>query len=249
MDHVEAQGKRMKAELFCCFKAPLYWLVMGSGISVRMVMAYFDRLYRAADFWTLSERFWDKIGSVTVGILVLLVLIRSFSIDREHETLPVINSTARGRGILFLNRFLAGSLSVLISVLLLSAGNYAVTMLLAGDMPRPQDFLSLFGHSSVTAMIGTVGYFVFSASVCDLLQNQPAAMCICGVPFGIGYFINTNAIEQFDLFWFFRYGFFTELTRGRPLMIRPLFWAAWYSLLTICILWLATKKKRERKEL
>ena len=239
----------MKAELFRYFRDPLYWLVLGSSIFVRAVLAYFDRLYRTADFWTLSEGFWEKIGSVTMGFLVLLVLIRSFSIDREHETLPVINSTARGRGILFFNRFLAGGLVAFISVLLLSAGNYAVTILLANGIPLPQEFVPLFGYSSLIAMIGTIGYFVFSASVCDLLQNQPAAMCICGVPFGIGYFINTNAIEQFDLFWFFRYGFFTELTRGRPLMIRPLFWAAWYSLLTICILWLATKKKRERKEL
>ena len=239
----------MKAELFRYFRDPLYWLVLGSGIFVRAVLAYFDRLYRAADFWTLSEGFWEKIGSVTMGFLVLLVLIRSFSIDREHEKLTVINSTARGRGILFFHRFLAGGLAALTGVLLLSAGNYAVTMLTAGGIPLPQEFDPVFGHSSVTALIGTIGYFAFSAGVCDLLQNQPAAMCICGIPFGIGYFINTDAIKPFDLFWFFRYGFFTELTRGRPLVVRPLFWTAWYSLLTICILGLATKKKRERKEL
>ena len=239
----------MKAELFRYFRDPLYWLVLGSGIFVRAVLAYFDRLYRAADFWTLSEGFWEKIGSVTMGFLVLLVLIRSFSIDREHETLPVINSTARGRGILFFHRFLAGGLAALTGVLLLSAGNYAVTMLTAGGIPLPQEFVPLFGHSSVTALIGTIGYFAFSAGVCDLLQNQPAAMCICGIPFGIGYFISTDAIKPFDLFWFFRYGFFTELTRGRPLVVRPLFWTAWYSFLTICILGFATKRRKERKEL
>lgn len=239
----------MKTELFRYFRDPLYWLVLGSGIFARAVLAYFDRLYRAADFWTLSEGFWEKIGSVTVGFLILLVLIRPFSMDREHKTLPVINSTARGRGILFFNRLFAGGLAALISVLLLSVGNCAVTMLAARGMPLPQEFVPLFGDSSVIATIGAIGYFIFSAGVCDLFQNQPAAMCICGILFGIGYFINTSAIGPFDLFWFFRYGFFTELARGRPLVIRPLFWAAWYPLLTTCILGLATEKKRERKEL
>ena len=84
----------MKDDLIRCFRNPLYWLVLVAGLSVRAVLAYFDFQTRRDAFWSLSAEFWNKIGSVTLGFLVLLVLIRLFSADRETGVFPVINSTA-----------------------------------------------------------------------------------------------------------------------------------------------------------
>ena len=75
MVDLEAQGEKMKTELCRYFKNPLYWIVLATGLSVRAVLAYFDRMYRSKDFWALSADFWSKIGSVTVGFLIVLVLI------------------------------------------------------------------------------------------------------------------------------------------------------------------------------
>ena len=75
MVDLEAQGEKMKTELCRYFKNPLYWIVLAAGLSVRAVLAYFDCLYRSKDFWALSADFWSKIGSVTVGFLIVLVLL------------------------------------------------------------------------------------------------------------------------------------------------------------------------------
>ena len=101
----------MKDDLIRCFRNPLYWLVLGAGLSVRVVLAYFDFQTRSDAFWSLSAEFWNKIGSVTLGFLVLLVLIRLFSADRETGVFPVINNTAYGRITLFRNRLIAGSIA------------------------------------------------------------------------------------------------------------------------------------------
>lgn len=74
-------------------------------------------------------------------------------------------------------------------------------------------------------------------------------MCICGVPFAISYFVNAGAVKPFELFRFFRYGFFTEMMRGRFIYSAPMFWAIWYVLLLCGVLVTAIIKRKERKEL
>lgn len=126
----------MKTELTRYFRSSLYWLVLGAGLSVRAVLAYFDFQIRSDAFWSLSAEFWNKIGSVTLGFLVLLVLIRLFSADRETGVFPVINSTAYGRITLFRNRLIAGSITASAGAVLLAAGNHALSILISGRLPR-----------------------------------------------------------------------------------------------------------------
>ena len=83
----ESEG--MKADLIRCFRNPLYWLVLSPGLFVRVVLAYFDFQTRSDVFWSLSAEFWNKTGSVTLGFLVLLVLIRLFSADRELSLIHI----------------------------------------------------------------------------------------------------------------------------------------------------------------
>lgn len=197
----------MKDDLIRCFRNPLYWLVLGAGLSVRVVLSYFDFQTRSNAFWSLSAEFWNKIGSVTLGFLVLLVLIRLFSADRETGVFPVINSTAYGRITLFRNRLIAGSIAASAGAVLLAAGNHALSILISGRLPQPDGWNHAWFRSTAIVLIGTIGFFLFAAFVCDSLKNQPAAMCICGVPFALSYFINVAVLKKFGFFWFVRYGF------------------------------------------
>lgn len=249
MAYLEAQSKKMKTELLRYIKNPLYWIVLGAGLLFRAVLAYFDYQHRSNDFWTLAADFWNRIGSVTVGFLIVLVLIQLFSLDRETKSYPVINSTVYGRIHLFRNRMIAGGFAAFLGTALLAVGNLVVSIFLGRSLSRPQDWMYSFIEPSVIAIVGTIGFFILAACVCDIFKNQPAAMCICGVPFAISFFVNVGAIKQFELFWFFRYGFFTELMRGRLIHSAPVFWIVWYLLLLGGVLLIAINKRKERKEL
>ena len=164
----------MKADLIRCFRNPLYWLVLSAGLSVRGILAFFDSRFRSDAFWSLSAEFWNKIGSVTLGFLVLLVLIRLFSADRETGVFPVINSTAYGRITLFRNRLIAGSIAASAGAVLLAAGNHALSILISGRLPQPDGWNHAWSRSTAIVLIGTIGFFLFAAFVCDSLKNQPA---------------------------------------------------------------------------
>lgn len=85
--------------------------------------------------------------------------------------------------------------------------------------------------------------------ICDLSKNHPVAMCLCGLPFASSYFINVDAVKPPDLFWFLRYGFFTELLRGRTIGSFPVFWSVWYAALIGLTFFFVIQKRKERKEL
>lgn len=148
----------MKTELTRYFRNSLYWLVLGAGLSVRVVLAYFDFQTRSDAFWSLSAEFWNKIGSVTLGFLVLLVLIRLFSADRETGVFPVINSTAYGRITLFRNRLIAGSIAASAGAVLLAAGNHALSILISGRLPQPDGWNHAWFRSTAIVLIGTIGF-------------------------------------------------------------------------------------------
>lgn len=239
----------MKTELLRHIKNPLYWIVIGAGLSVRAVLAYFDGLYRSESFWELAAAFWSKIGSITVAFLILLTLIHLFSIDRETNTYPTINSTPYGRIRLFQRRLFAGIVATLVGVGILAIGNLALSSLFAGAHPFPQEMIWLFFYRAGIVAVGAAGYFLFAANMCDIFKNQAAAMCICGISFAINYFGNASAMKQFDVFWLLHYGFFAELVRGRPIYFVPWFWIAWYLLLLGGVLLIAINKRKECKEL
>lgn len=249
LEDMEEESKGMKADLIRCFRNPLYWLVLGAGLSVRGILAFFDSRFRSDAFWSLSAECWNKIGSVTLGFLVLLVLIRLFSADRETGVFPVINSTAYGRSTLFRNRLIAGSIAASAGAVLLAAGNHALSILISGRFPQPDGWNHAWFRSTAIVLIGTIGFFLFAAFVCDSLKNQPAAMCICGAPFAFSYFINAAVLKKFEFFWFVRYGFFAEWMRGRRIGVTPGVWGVWYALLLGGLLLVAIHQRKERKEL
>jgi len=235
----------MRTEMKQLFRAPLYWLVLLAGLAARVALAYLDFRHRPEEAWTLSGEFWNKIGSVTMCLLILVVLTRRFSVDQETGALSVVASTPLGRKRLYYNRLAAGCIAAISGVFVLAVGNIGITLILGREMPVGWGFDFIL--RTLPAAVGAVGYSLISAFVCDIFANHPAAMCICGIPFAVSYFINIGMIEAFDVFWFLRYGFFTELLRGRWIASRPVFWAAWYSLIMTGIFIFSICRRKERK--
>lgn len=246
---VAEEGTEMKWELLRYLCHPLYWVIIGGGMAVRFVMAWLDRLHRPEIFWALSIDFWNKIGSVTEGFLIVLVLIHLFSVDKESGTKSVINSTAHGRKRLLRERLIAGMLAAVAGTSILTFGNLSIIAVCRRGMPFPEGWIAKFMLYSAVAFVGSVGFFLLCACVCDMTQNQPVAMCVCGLPFAISYFINADMVHPIEPLWLLRYGFFTELIRGRTIKALPYFWIGWYSILLFGALALAIKKRKERKEL
>lgn len=239
----------MKTECLQYFKNPYYWTVIGLGLTARAVLACLDFRYRGQQFWELAAAFWNKTGSITMGFLILLVMIRRFSYDTELRTFPIINSTAYGRLSLFRNRLIGGEAAVASAVLLLYAGNTGISCLLGNKMGMPYGWTGFFTHTTAATLAGSAGYFALSAMICDLSKNYPVAMCLCGLPFASSYFINAGAVKPPDLFWFLRYGFFTELMRGRTIRSFPVFWSVWYAALIGLTFFFVIQRRKERKEL
>lgn len=239
----------MKTECVQYFKNPCYWALIGLGLAARTVLAYLDRLHRGQQFWELAADFWNKTGSITMGFLILLVMIRRFSYDTELRVFPIINSTAHGRLSLFWNRLIGGEAAVVSAVLLLYAGNTGISFLFGNKMGMPCGWAGLFTHTTAAALAGSAGYFALSAMICDLSKNHPVAMCLCGLPFASSYFINAGAVKPPDLFWFLRYGFFTEPMRGRTIRSFPVFWSVWYAALIGLTFFWVIRRRKERKEL
>jgi len=113
----------------------------------------------------------------------------------------------------------------------------------------PYGWTNSFSCATVIALVGSVGYFLMSAMICDLAKNHPIAMCLCGLPFASSYFINAGAVSPPDIFWFLRYGLFTELVRGKTIKSFPAFWFVWYIALIELTLFFVIRKRKERKEL
>lgn len=239
----------MKIECLQTFKNPYYWAVIGLGLAARTVLAYLDCRYRGPQFWELAADFWNKTGSVAMGFLILLVMIHRFSYDIEVGIFPTINSTAYGRLPLFWDRLLAGVSTVMVSVLLLWAGNIGISFLLGSQIDMPDGWTGSFWSMTMVALAGAVGYFIVSAMICDLAKNHPVAMCLCGLPFASNYFINADAVKPPDIFWFLRYGFFTELIRGRTLQSWPVFWLVWYTAFVGLTFFFVIWKRKGHKEL
>ena len=239
----------MKTECLQYLKNPYYWTVIGLGLAARAVLAYLDCRYRGPQFWELSADFWNKTGSITMGFLILVVMIGRFSFDTELRTFPMINSTAYGRLSLFWNRLIGGETAAAAAVLLLYAGNIGISCLLGNKIGMPYGWTGFFTQATAVVLAGSAGYFALSAMICDLAKNHPVAMCLCGLPFAGSYFINAGTVKPPDLFWFLRYGFFTEQMRGRTIRSFPVFWAVWYAALIGLTLFWVIQKRKERKEL
>ena len=246
---MEQEGQKMIIELKRYLRAPLYWLGLAISVLIRGVLTYLDMKHRADTYFEIAADYWTKAGAVSLAFIILAVLIHQFSTDKETGAVTVISSARNGRIKLYLRRVAAGVIMTFLTVAILSLCNVATAYCLAPDVPVPDTFARTFVSRTLTALLGGVGFFLAASFVCDAVSNQPAAICICGFPFGLSFFINVIVVDKFDFAWFIRYGFFTELMRGRLIYSQPVFWCVWYAVLILGLFALSLYKRKERKQL
>lgn len=246
---MEAQRQKMKDDLLRLLKSSLYWLIISMGGGICIFTAYMDYRYRSQNFWSLAGGFWNRFGAVILAFVILMVAVRLYSVDYEQKTAEMILSTAHGRKRLFRRRMAASMIFAVISAALLAAVHYGVSRIIAAELPIPSDWMGTYLFATFITVLGGAGFSAVSGAICDIIKSHGATLCICGLPYGISFFINSSVVKPPDIFWFLRYGFFTELMRGRLIASRPGFWAVWYCGLTALTVALALIRRKERKEL
>ncbi len=246
---VEQKGQKMIVELKRYLRAPLYPLGLAISVLIRVVLTYMDMKHREDTYWEIAADYWDTVGSASFALIILAVLIHQFSKDKETGAITVINSTRDGRIKLYFRRLAAGVIMTVLTVAILSLCNVVTAYCFAPDVPVPDGFTRMFVSRTLIALLGGLGFFLAASFVCDAISNQMAAMSICGLPFGLSFIINVIVLDKFEFEWFVRYGFFTELMRGRLIYSQPVFWCVWYAVLIIGLFVLSIYKRKERKQL
>lgn len=234
----------------------LYWIILATALVARGFLAYFDFKefkYEPDVYLDLVADYWNKAGSLSLAILILIVLIHQFSFDKETGADTVIHTARYGRRRLYLERLGAGVVMTVFSVAILGLGNYVISYFMSPVGVHMRDVLAPYIESTLITLVGGVGFFLASSFVCDVVANHPAAICICGFPYAFSYFVypievNKN-LKLFDLFWFLKYGTFTELVRGRWITTVPVFWCIWYPMVIAGLFALSIYKRKERKQL
>lgn len=234
----------------------LYWIILAATLIARGFLAYFDFKefkHEPDGYLDLAVDYWNNAGSLSLAILILIVLIHQFSIDKETGADTVIHTARYGRRRLYFERLGAGVVMTVFSVAILGLGNYVISYFMSPVGVHMRDALAPYIESTLITLVGGVGFFLASSFVCDVVASHPAAICICGFPYVFSYLVYSMVdnifLEPFDLFWFLKYGTFTELVRGRWITTVPVFWCIWYPMVIAGLFALSLYKRKERKQL
>ncbi|MBK3497056.1 hypothetical protein JFL43_19890 [Viridibacillus sp. YIM B01967] len=203
---------------------------------------------------TLS--FWNVLGSLTVGFLILFVTTRLFAMDREEQVEEVIHTTKLGRRTLFLMRIKTATIFMLVIILLFTCIQLVISVRIfnTGQRLTLLTELSLW-QQTITVLIGTLLFTIFTALICDSFKSHPITLIICGLFFGLSYLIRGSMIHKYSLEWILEKGFFSFLIKGelfRATSIDVLeigILALWYSILIIGMYCLNKHLRARRKEI
>lgn len=239
------EKKAMIAELKKILNDKIFWIILLCSSCYRSFMAVLDFKYRKDTYWEITDNFWHNAGSVTIGVLILLVVIRIIVYDRETKVFEVINTTYKGRAEVFLKRIIASIVGVLFSVIILFTFNVLISSVIAGEFMHTDVFLK----TTCTVLLGSIGYLLFCLFVCDILKNHPATIVVCGFPFGYTFMLGIKPLEAFNILWFIKHGFFTDLVRGHSIGSYLWFWITWYSLLFVLLISISLYLRKVHKEL
>ena len=239
------EKKAMIAELKKIVFNKMFWIILMCGSSFRTFMAILDFKNRKNTYWELADNFWHNIGSFTIGMVILLVAIRIISYDKETKIFDVINTTYKGRVVLFLKRIIAAIIGVLLSITILFTVNILISSFIAEKFILTEAFLKKY----CIVLLASIGYLIFCLLICDILKNHTAAMVVCGFPFGYTFLLGRESLQAYDVLWFIKYGFFADMIRGHSISSHHWFWFIWYSLLFVMLFSISLYLRKVHKEL
>ncbi|MEH6943141.1 hypothetical protein [Bacillus sp. JJ722] len=203
--------------------------------------------------------FWDKLGSLTLGMIILLITTRLFSIDIEEHTEEVFNTTKLGKRTLFVTRIKAVSIFISFQTFLLTIIQFLIPLIFTKvKQPLIVPFdMNLFKYVIMQYVIitgGAVLFAIFAAQICSNFKSHNISILICGLLFGLNYIIRVSMVDVLSFPWLLDKGFFSYLIRGELLEIWVsknidiIYLGVWYVFLIFTMYVINKKIQTRRKE-
>lgn len=224
-------------------------VVFGLIMSIWILLMYFAS---TSGEQRIVERFfsyWSVLGSLSLGMLVLFVNTKLFSLDSEQHIKEVVLTTKHGKRRLLATRFFVTMMFTAIIVSLL------VVLQLAGLLlfvePDYEMLNATYMKQMTTVFIGSELFAIFAACLCIMLSSHAATVTLCAFLFGCTYIFRTNfETSIFSLNGLFDKGFFSYLVRGETLLNSEVqAFIAWYGFLMIITIILTLTFQSRRNEL
>lgn len=200
--------------------------------------------------------FWNVLGSLTVGFLILFVTTRLFAMDREEQVEEVIHTTRFGKRTVFIIRMKA-ALVFISSIVLIFTCIQLVISILIFDTGQVLMLLTDFvlWQQTITVLIGAILFTTFTAFICDSFKSHPITIIICGLLFGLSYLIRGSVVNKYSLDWILEKGFFAFLIKGELFktttidVLEMVILAFWYSAILIGMYGFNKYLQARRKEI
>ena len=206
-----------------------------------------------------SLTFWNGLGSLAAGFIILMITTKIFSMDAEERVEDVFNTTKHGKRQLFLTRLQASTLFTVVIVLLfigiqLGGALSFISTEQVITIPYDMSITTYLLLQASTVLIGAIFLTLFAAVVCTIFKSHPITLIICGLFYGISYITRTSMVSKYSLHWLLDKGFFSYLIRGDLFRIPPIDFvelgllAAWYGILLAVVMIVNKNLQRRRKE-
>ena len=233
------------------------WIVLAGAVGLNGVLAFYQRPYGPEAYWRVVGQFWDKLGLAAVAAVVLTACLSLTACDRICRTEELVLAAKLGRGRLFARRMAACALGTALFALALSVGNFLCATLIAGGLPVPPGWGSLYVGRTLLAGTGGGLLALAACGLCERFRSLPIAFILVSVVLLFSALTADMRGEPLGLYVLAN-GFFAKLIRGRALTgwgsISPpwgaewLVWGPWHVALTVLCLYGAVRRRKERNQ-
>lgn len=203
--------------------------------------------------------FWDKLGSLSLGIIIVVITTRIFFADIEEHTEEVFNTTKHGKRILFVTRVKAVGIFISFQTFLFTVIQFLIPLFFTKEqqpliVPFDMNLVEYIAVQYVTITGGAVLFAIFAAQICSNFKSHNISILICGLLFGLNYIIRVSMVDLLSFPWFLDKGFFSYLIRGELLEIwksknnELIYIGVWYVFLIFTMYFINKKIRIRRKE-
>lgn len=233
------------------------WLILVGTVGLNGVLAFYQRRYGPEIYWRFVGQLWDKLGLAAVAAVVLTVCLSLTACDRICRTEELVFTARLGRRPLFISRMTACALGTALFALVLSAGNFLWGWIMAGGLPMPPGWGSLYLSRTLLAGMGGALLALAACGLCEGFRSLPVAFILAAVVLLFSALTPDLRGEPLGLYVLAN-GFFAKLIRGRALTggasfsppwgMEWLVWGPWHLSLTALCLYGAVRGRKERNQ-
>lgn len=197
-----------------------------------------------------SATFWHVLGSLAIGLIILIVNTRIFILDKEEAVKEVILTTRNGKANILLIRMIATiiyTMCTICSFLFIQILGF----LIFNEMDSFTEFMMNCLEGFLYVLIGSVLFSIFATCVCMIFNSQTVTVILCGFLFGMTYILRGSLLNEYSFLWFLEKGFFSYMIRVKEILLDPyiVVLIVWYGILMTGILILTIKIQWRRHEI